>query len=460
MNRNTPRYFVQITFLALAVSLIAALSSSQASVGRKPNVIILFIDDLGYGDIGCFGNPSIPTPHIDTLAEQGARLTMHYITNPPCSPSRCAVMTGMYAQRFHKFGMARGLPIPADHPTMGEFMRDAGYVTGQVGKWDLGSEGQGPHERGFMEVARWPLGTLRKDSYLCEKPDGSIVYRTDQDGDYMVEFVERNKDKPFFLYFSPFAIHGSFDGVPQAYKDRIREDVTSDALRDYGGAVVAVDEAIGKLLAVLKKHQLDEHTLIFFTGDNGPGKGGSSAPYAGGKSGGGGTQKEGWVHTPGIATWPGTIPAGTVYEGLSCTLDYYATAAAVAGVKAPERCDGKDLLPYLTGERKGDAHEFLYWYNADPKDASFHRLSAVRWKDWRIVQNQKTKAWQLFDIRQDPREMNDLAEGHADVVKAMAAKHETFVSTLPSLDSIPGRIRIWAKPPVGWGWIIGDGKGE
>ena len=128
-------------------------------VQRKPNVIILFIDDLGYGDLACFGNKRIPTPHVDSLASDGVRCTMSYITNPPCSPSRCALMTGMYAQRFGKSGMARGLPIPSDHPTLSELMRDAGYVTGQIGKWDIGSVGQGPHQRGFMEVAKDPPGT-------------------------------------------------------------------------------------------------------------------------------------------------------------------------------------------------------------------------------------------------------------------------------------------------------------
>ena len=118
---------------AFVMSLLPNLSLGQDAIRKKPNVVILFIDDLGFGDIACFGNKRIPTPHIDSLATQGAMCTMSYVTNPPCSPSRCSLMTGMYAQRFGKSGMARGLPIPDDHPTMAEFMRDAGYVTGQVG---------------------------------------------------------------------------------------------------------------------------------------------------------------------------------------------------------------------------------------------------------------------------------------------------------------------------------------
>ena len=123
----------------VTAGLFPEMCFGEATRGRKPNVVILFIDDLGYGDVACFGNKRIPTPHIDSLAKNGAKCTMSYITNPPCSPSRCSLITGMYAQRYGKSGMARGLSIPKDHPTMAEFMRDAGYVTGMIGKWDIGS---------------------------------------------------------------------------------------------------------------------------------------------------------------------------------------------------------------------------------------------------------------------------------------------------------------------------------
>ena len=436
---------------AAAVGLAPSVALGAGPDGRKPNVVLLFIDDLGYGDVGCFGNRQIPTPHMDRMAAEGVRLTMSYITNPPCSPSRCSLMTGMYAQRFGKFGMARGLPIPEDHPTLAEFMRDAGYVTGQIGKWDIGNKGQGPHKRGFMEVAKWAPSASRKP-YVCKRPDGSTVYRTDQDGDYMVEFVEKNKDRPFFLYFSPFAIHSPLKDTPQRYQSRIKSEP-----QWYGGAVAAVDDQVGKLLAALDKHDLARDTLVLLTGDNGANpKGGSSAPYRGGK--GKGTQQEGWVHTPAIAWWPGTIPGGQVYEGLTCTLDYYATAAAVAGRDPPKRCDGKDLIPYLTGRQKGDVHEFLFWYNADPKDSKHRHLSAVRWQDWRLVLNKKTQQWSLFDLRKDPEERNDVAGAHGDIVRTMKRKHEAFVASLPSLDSIPSYSGMWATAPKGWGWVIGEGK--
>lgn len=431
---------------AMAVGLSPTLSLGQQVAKKKPNVVVLFIDDLGFGDIACFGNKRIPTPHIDSLADQGAKCTMSYITNPPCSPSRCSLITGMYAQRFGKSGMARGLPIPEDHPTMGEFMRDAGYVTGQVGKWDIGSIGQGPHQRGFTEVAKNAPG----NQYDRKREDGSYAYLTDLDGDYMAEFVDRNADNPFFLYFSPFAVHSNVKNTPQHYRDRIPGGNGTA----YEGAVLAVDDAVGKLLAMLKKHDLEEDTLIFFTGDNGAnrGHGGSSEPYRGGK--GPDTQQEGWVHTPTIITWPGTIDAGVTYDGLTATIDFYATMAAAIGTALPEGCDGENLLPYLNGKKKGDAHEYIFWHNADPTDEPRRNLYAVRWKDWRMVKH--PDGWHLYDLKKDPKETKNQAAKNAKVVNRMREHYEEFVATLPpvkpSIDFKGG-----GQVPKGWGWEMGKG---
>ncbi len=448
MGRYNRRDFMKTTAAAtVAATMLPRFTMGQAGTGRRPNVVILLIDDLGYGDLGCFGNARTPTPHMDSLAAHGAKCTMSYITNPPCSPSRCSLMTGMYAQRFGKSGMARGVAIPEDHPTMAEFMRDAGYVTGMIGKWDIGSPGQGPHQRGFTQVARRAPG----EYYNCRKRDGTRGYRTDLDGDYMVEFVDRNKDQPFFLYFSPFAIHLPLKKTPRRYKVRVKGGKGTP----YEGAVVALDDAVGKLLSVLKKHNLENDTLIFLTSDNGANlsAGGSSAPYRGGKTRGN-TIYEGWVHTPAIVSWPGTIPAGTIYEGIMCTMDFYATAATVAGKPLPARCEGKNLLPYLLGEERGDAHEFLYWHNADPTDVAHRRLSAVRWRDWRLVKY--PDGWRLFDLKKDPEERENLAGAHGNAVDRMRASYDAWVATLPPLKE-GGLGGIVADPPPGWGWIV-DGE--
>jgi arylsulfatase A-like enzyme len=448
MHNHSRRDFVKSAVTGtIAAGLYPGFSLGQEIIQNKPNVVILFIDDLGFGDLGCFGNERIPTPHIDSLATQGARCTMSYITNPPCSPSRCSLMTGMYAQRFGKSGMARGLPIPDDHPTMAEFMRDAGYVTGQVGKWDIGSNRQGPHQRGFMEVARRAPG----EQYNREREDGSPVYLTDLDGDYMAEFVDRNADHPFFLYFSPFAVHSKVKDTPQHYRDRIPGgDGTA-----YEGAVVAVDDAVGKLLTMLKKHHLEKDTLILFTGDNGANiqEGGTSAPYRGGK--GPYTQMEGWVHTPTIITWPATVPAGTTFDGMIGTIDFYATVAAAAGKPLPDRCDGKNLLPYLKGDKQGDAHEYIFWHNADPTDEPRRNLYAARWKDWRLIKY--PDGWRLFDLKKDPEETKDLAKDLPKVVDNMRQHYDAFVATLPPLKP-SADYNGGGQVPKGWGWEIGNGR--
>jgi arylsulfatase A-like enzyme len=448
------RDFLKAISAGIATISLRPAPAMSLTRGRKPNVVILFIDDLGYGDLGSFGCRDIPTPHMDSLAANGVKCTNSYITNPPCSPSRCCLMTGMYVQRFGKSGMARGLAIPSDHPTMAEFMRDAGYVTGMIGKWDIGSKEQGPLDRGFMEVAR---RAPSKKPFICLRRDGSEVFRTDLDGDYMAEYVERNKDKPFFLYFSPNAIHSPSGDTPARYQNRSKAKGKRKAL---AGALVAVDDAVGKLLAMLKKHELEKDTIIFLTGDNGPnlGEQGSAEPYRGGK--GQGTQLEGWVHTPTIISWPAAIPSGKTYEGLMCTMDFYATAAAVAGKELPKRCEGKNLLPYLRGETSGDAHEELYWHNVDPEDAPRRNLRAMRWKQWRLVKY--PDGWRLFDLKADPKETRDLAKVHADVTANMRKRYDAWTAELPPPNT------SWNDPdnsgggrmPQGWGWAMNTNTEE
>ncbi|MHC4756652.1 MAG: sulfatase family protein [Planctomycetota bacterium] len=439
--------------LALAASASGVSAFGKPTEAKRPNVIILFIDDLAYGELGAFGCPDIPTPHMDSLAANGVKCTNSYITNPPCSPSRCCLMTGMYTQRFGKFGMARGLPIPEDHPTLAEFMRDAGYVTGQIGKWDIGSKLQGPLDRGFDMVACMPP-TVKGKRYIYKKQDGSEGFLTDLDGKYLVEFTEKNKDKLFFLYYSPYAIHEPNSESPERYRRRSTARGTRRAL---AGNLIALDDAIGRLLNTLRKHNLQRNTLILLTGDNGgsPRSNSRQYPYRGGKLGG--TQYEGWVHTPTIISWPGQIPKGKTYNGLMCTMDFYATAAAVADKPLPKRCEGRNLLPYLRGEKTGDVHEELYWCNDDPKDAPRRHLKAMRWKQWRLIKYHD--GWRLFDLKNDPSEEKDLAKKHPDIVKDMRKRYDDWVATLPPVipmakeDGDSG-----GRTPDGYGWATRDKK--
>ena len=450
-----------------------AAQKGELTAGR-PNVVLIYIDDLGYGDIGAYGCKDIPTPNIDRLAAEGVRFTASYITNPPCCPSRASLMMGQYAQRFGKYGMSRGLPIPEDRPTLAKFLANHDYVTGQIGKWDIGTKLQGPLQVGFAEVAKKPPSkkytnekianaskAVRKQSgkknskYFCINEAGETQWLTDYDGDSMVDFIERHKTDPFFLYWSPAAVHSSNQEAPASLTDRTQAEGKRSKL---AGAIVSVDDQVGKLLRSLKKHGLRKNTLVIFSSDNGAngGEGGSSRPYTGGK--GKGTQKEGWVRVPTIFSMPGMLPKGKQHDGLIANFDFYSTIASLAGQKIPTHCDGVNLIPYLSGERTGPAHEYLFWLNNEPGDAVRRHLIAVRWKDWRLYKKYEKDPWQLFDLKSDPREEQDLAAKHPDIVKQLATQHAAWAKTLAPLGEIP-KLRA-AEPiiPSGHGWALAPPK--
>lgn len=432
----------------------------------KPNVVLIYIDDLGYGDLGCYGCEDIPTPNIDRLAAEGVRCSASYISNPPCCPSRCSLMMGQYGQRFGKYGMSRGLAIPEDRPTLARFLRDQGYVTGQIGKWDIGTKLQGPLQVGFTEVRKNPprktytkaeLDKLSKNQrkpkrtskYFCVNETGETMWLTDYDGDSMAEFVERHKAEPFFLYWSPEAVHSPSTETPERLMSRT---TAVGKRRKLAGAIVSVDDQVGKLLAALKRHGLRKNTLVIFTSDNGAngGEGGSSSPYTGGK--GQGTQKEGWVRVPTIFSMPGVIPKGKDYHGLMSNFDFYSTIASLTCKTIPDHCDGVDLIPYLQGKQKGDAHEYLFWLNNEPGDAVRRHLIAVRWQDWRLYRKYEKDPWQLFDLKKDPREEIDLAAEYPKIVKQLAAKHAAWSKTLAPLGEIPKLSGDEPTVPTGHGW--------
>ena len=437
----------------LAASPGAMAAGGEASSG-KPNIVLIYIDDLGYGDLGAYGSEDIPTPNIDRLAAEGVRCTASYITNPPCCPSRCSLMMGQYAQRFGKYGMSRGLPIPEDRPTLARFLANSGYVTGQIGKWDIGTKLQGPLKVGFMEVAQKPP-KKKGSKYFCTNEAGETQWLTDYDGDNMVEFIERHKAEPFFLYWSPEAIHSSNQEAPVSLTRRTK---AKGKRRKLAGAIVSVDDQVGKLLDVLEKRELRRKTLVIFSSDNGAngGEGGLSTPYRGGK--GQGTQQEGWVRVPTIFSMPGVIPTGKDYRRLIANFDFYSTIASLTTGTIPGHCDGVDLIPYLNGQREGEPHEHLFWLNNEPGDAVRRHLIAVRWQDWRLYKKDDKDPWQLFDLKTDPREEEDVAGKHPDIVRQLAERHAAWARTLEPLGSIPKIQQREPGIPSGHGWALASEK--
>lgn len=283
-----------------------------------------------------------------------------------------------------------------------------------------------------------------------KKPDGSDQWLTDYDGDRMVDFIKHHKDKPFFLYFSPFAVHSPSMEAPESYINR----TTAKGVRRFlAGSIVSVDDQVGKLLAVLDEYGLRDNTLIVFSSDNGAnlGEGGSSTPYAGGK--GAGTQQVGWVRVPCIYSFPGVIPEGKRYDGLNSSFDFFSTFSAVSGQPAPKNLDGVNMIPHLQGKEKGAAHEFLFQLNCDPTDMKHRNVVAVRWKDWRLYRKYETDPWQLFDLNADPKETKDIADAHPEVVKRMDKEFAGWRKTLPEWKPIPPKKKN-APPviPAGYGW--------
>ncbi len=455
--------------LTIAAGFLGAVRPAAGEVGsvRRPNVVLVYIDDLGYGDLGAYGCKDIPTPHIDRLAAEGVRLTASHITNPPCCPSRCSLLMGQYAQRFGKYGMSRGLPVPEDRPTLAQLLTGTGYATGQIGKWDIGTREQGPLQLGFTQVARTPPRaaspaaavsdrnksrpkSAASSKYFCLNEAGETVWLTDYDGDRMVEFIELHREEPFFLYWSPEAVHSPSTEVPARLMNRTTAE---GKRRKLAGNIVAVDDQIGKLLACLDLLQLRENTLVIFSSDNGAngGEGGSSTPFTGGK--GAGTQKEGWVRVPTILSLPGVLPQGTVFHGLVSNFDFYSTIAAHAGLQIPEHCDGVDLIPHLTNRVSEGTHEYLFWLNNESGDAERRHLIAVRWKHWRLYRKYAGDPWQLFNLQKDPTEESDVAANHPELVRQLADAHEAWAATLVPAGTIP---QLPPGPPpiaTGHGWL-------
>jgi arylsulfatase A-like enzyme len=392
------------SFIAF-LTLIAA--ASPASAEPKRNVVIILADDMGYGDLGCFGNTKYKTPHLDRMAKEGCRLTSFYAAVPFCAPTRACLLTGRYPPRC---GLTRNpvpkedlagaknadeLGLPVTEVTLADVFHKAGYATGCFGKWHLGHQPQfRPLKRGFDDY----LGVLySNDMHPVEWIDGDRVveYPIDQNTitrkltDRALKFLTANKDKPFLLYLPHHMPH-----KPLAASDGFRGKSGAGL---YADAVQELDAGVGEVLAKLRELKLEENTLVMFTSDNGPWYGGSTGGLRGMK----GTSWDGGIREPFIARLPGVIPAGRTSDEPTIMADLFATAIAFAGLKPPidREIDGKDLLPVLTGKIDAGPHEFVFSTRGD-------RVATVRSGKWKLhvlAPGDKQKAWKPDDPYADPR---------------------------------------------------------
>jgi len=415
--------------MVLAIILIYCAASIA---DRKPNIVLIVADDLGYADVGFHGVKDIPTPGLDALAAGGIRLTNGYVTGTWCSPSRAALMTGRYQQRFgdngHEATPGHGLDL--EETTLADRLRAAGYTTGLVGKWHLGEDPKfHPMQRGFDEffgflrgghnffpdipiiifpdrngigedLGQTPEGRATLDHQILRGKElvPEETYLTDAFAREAVSFIRRHEAKPFFLYLSFNAVHTPM----QATDDRLKKfaSVNHPVRKVYNAMTLAMDEAVGDVLTQLARSGLEEDTLIFFISDNGGPtlhkyayNASNNSPLRGSK----GTTLEAGIRVPFVVSWPGQIASGEQYDEPVIQMDIFPTVLAAAGIDAEseKRLDGINLLPHLHGETSGSPHEALYWRSLGQM--------AIRRGNWKLVSYfAKMDEGEL--LRSDPRD--------------------------------------------------------
>jgi arylsulfatase A-like enzyme len=431
----------------------AASPSVIAQPANKSNVLVIVGDDMGYADTGFQGCKDIPTPHLDALAKGGVKFTSGYVSGPYCSPTRAGLLTGRYQTRFgHEFNPGGGKTgLPTTETTFADRFKAAGYATGLVGKWHLGSlpEMQ-PQKRGFNEFfgflggahSYFPRRDMLKSVLRGSEPVDEGAYLTDAFGREAVAFVERHKAEPFFLYLAFNAVH-----TPMHADDvRLKKfaGIGDNQRRTYAAMMLAMDDAVGAVVAKLRERGLEENTLIAFFSDNGGPtmqgttiNGSKNTPLRGSKR----QTLEGGIRVPFFMAWKNHLPAGLVYDHPVIQLDVQPTALAACGIDPGpgSKIEGVNLLPYLTGKATGAPHDALFW--------RFGQQMAVRKGDWKLVRYgpnatlQAGETWpKLYNLKDDIGEATDLSAKMPDKVKELQAAWDKWnTGNVPPLWGAEGK---------------------
>ncbi|MBK4987632.1 sulfatase-like hydrolase/transferase [Pseudomonas sp. S37] len=453
----------------------------DAPTSKRPNVVIIIADDMGYGDLSCYGSKLVETKHIDSIAKKGVRLTAGYASAPLCSPSRAGLITGRYQQRFgfeqqvssgafperHPVRNADGSlaelqgeaeflrrGIPKSEKNIAELFKAAGYKTGAIGKWHLGHGAEFlPQNRGFdhsvvfygntslqstnpddpdmfsLKVdfhdeipdtawTREGLNEIRENGEIIDIDQYLLFYFRDR----AEQYINENKDEPFLLYFAMNSPVPPLQ-VPRHYFDSLKETIPNIAVRGYNALLLAQDDAVGAILETLRRNGLEDDTIVVFVSDNGTAtsRPGSNAPFSGGKF----STWEGGIRMPYVMQWPGQIPAGLIFSKPASTLDILPTVAAGCGVSTErsQPLDGVDLLPYFKGNVEDAPHEALFW--------KLDGYSAVRVGKWKLYLETLEEVAMLFDLEADPQELNDQSAEQPEVFEALKARYEAWEASLP-----------------------------
>ncbi|HUQ95777.1 MAG TPA: sulfatase [Bryobacteraceae bacterium] len=420
-----------------ALTAAGAVAALRAQTPNKPNIIIILADDLGYGDLGCYGS-SLPTPNLDQLAKDGVRLTRFYCASAVCSPSRAALLTGRYPVRS---GIVNVLMpnstngLSTSERTLPKVLKEQNYRTGCYGKWHLGSKPEFMPNRHFDESYCIPYSNdmdplpIVRNGQMMENgaPKDSLTRRFTEQA---VEFINRNSETPFFLYLAYSAPH-----IPlapgAAFRDKSGQGI-------YGDVVAEMDDGIGQVLAALKRNGIADNTLVIFTSDNGPWYQGSTGNLQGRK----GSTYEGGVRTPFLARFPGRFPGGLVASGIASMMDLLPTLGRVAGSPVPEASvDGVDIWPMLTGDQPYITREPLLFFDC-------WELQCVRWGPWKLhLSRYNSVAWtqdpvggrynlplprpELYNVDEDPGESYDRAPERAELIADLKTQVERMLLAFP-----------------------------
>lgn len=453
--------------LASAGMTLGTAQDQTAPPRRQPNFVIIFTDDQGYNDVGCYGSPKLKTPNLDRMAAEGVRFTDFYSAAPVCTPSRAALMTGCYPQRLSMADMPRSdgrmgrvlfpdctCGMNEDEVTLGELLQDQGYATACIGKWHLGHLPRFlPTRNGFdyyygipysNDMAPCPL--MRNEEIIEEPADQSTL--TERYTAEAVHFIRQNQEQPFLVYLAHSMPH-----IPLHISDKFAGKSAGGL---YGDVIECIDWGVGQILDTLDELGLSENTVVVFTSDNGPWlimgeDGGFAAPLRSGK----GMTYEGGMRVPGLMRWPGTIPAGSICTELATTMDLLPTFAKLAGTEAPSDriIDGKDIQPLMTGQ--GDAktpHEAFYYYLGN----ELHAVRSGDWKlrfqntlrnediYWRFENPEAVIPARLFNLHTDIGEQKSVLRDHPEVAERLRGLAEIARDDLG--DDLTGRTGRNVRP--------------
>jgi arylsulfatase A-like enzyme len=441
MSFSRSRSLAIVAGLLLPFFVNPAMAQTPAAA-RKPNIIFILADDLGYGDLGCYGQQKIKTPNLDKMAAQGLRFKQVYAGSTVCAPSRCALMTGKNTGHCRIRGNL-DVPLEAKEITIATLLKSLGYATGLVGKWGLGEPGTTgvPNRQGFDYF----FGFLNQNHAHNYYPDylwrnetkvplpnvvvkgvatKRVVYATDLFTKEALEFIEKNKAEPFFLYLAYTAPHANNQAGKQGMEvpsdEPYSKETWPQAQKNHAAMITRMDRDIGKLFDKLRELGIDENTIVFFASDNGPHQEGGGDPYyfssAGVLRGFKRSLHEGGIRIPMIVRWPGKVSAGSESDLVWAFWDVLPTVAELTGARTPAGLDGLSVAPTILSKGTQKQHDFLYW--------EFHEggfKQGVRMGDWKAVREKIGTPLELYDLKKDISEKTNIAKDNPEIIRQIEA---------------------------------------